>query len=67
MFIEVVIDGSIERRVHVNLHPFTRFTEMDFSAREELIRAYITELKLLYQKADFQLAFESRMNLDIYF
>jgi hypothetical protein len=63
MFIEVIIEDLVERRVHVPLEPFIHFTYSEFKAREALINAYIGELKMLYPKAWFQLAYESRMNL----
>lgn len=63
MFIEVVIDGEIINRVHINLDPFNDHSLAEFKVREELINAYISELKILYPKAYFQLAFESRINL----
>jgi hypothetical protein len=62
MFIEVIIEDMIERRVHVPLEPFDHFRDSDFKAREALIKAYISELKILYPKAYFQLAFESKLN-----
>jgi hypothetical protein len=63
MFIEVVIENEIINRVHVDLGDVDLFNSKEFKIREQLIRAYISELKTIFPKADFQLAFESKIHL----
>lgn len=64
MFIEVVIEGEIINRIHVNADlPVTGFNKKECKRRQNLIEDYLHELKSLYPQASFQLAYESRIHL----
>lgn len=63
MFIEVVENREIIKRLRIEQGFLNIFEQEYFDAREQIIEAYLRELRILYPKASFQLAFESKIHL----